>query len=62
MATVTVNGLECGVHYTITAGGTFNGELVGPISSYGTIATNPCSVCPVTSKNNHIVRSYTFFN
>ena len=30
MATVIVNGLECGVSYTILAGGTLNGDLVGP--------------------------------
>ena len=54
MATVTVNGLMCGVTYTITAGGMLNGELVGPMSSHGTIDTNPCPVCLVTSKNNHI--------
>ena len=42
-ATVTVNGLECGVTYTITAEGTLNGSLVGPRSSYGSITTGPCS-------------------
>ena len=41
-ATVTVNGLECGVAYTITAGGTLNGDLVGPRSSHGNITTGPC--------------------
>ena len=35
IATVIVNGLECGVTYTIIAGGTLNGNLVGPKSSYG---------------------------
>ena len=30
MATVTVNGLECGTNYTIIAGGMRNGNLVGP--------------------------------
>ena len=29
MAIVTLNGLACGVTYTITAGGTLNGQLVG---------------------------------
>ena len=48
MATVTLDGLECGVAYNIIAGGTLNGDLVGPRSSHGTIATNPCPVCPVT--------------
>ena len=42
MATVTVNGLECGVTYTITAGGTLNGDLVGPRSFHGTVTTGPC--------------------
>ena len=41
-ATVTVNGLECGVTYSIIAGGTFNGDLVGPESSHGTVTTGPC--------------------
>ena len=50
MATVTVNGLECGVIYTIIAGGILNGDLVGPRSSHGTIATNPCPVCSTTRK------------
>ena len=48
MATVAVDRLECGVTYTIIAGGTLNGHLVGPRSSHGTIPTNPCPVCPVT--------------
>ena len=47
MATVTVNELECGVNYTITAGGTLDRDLVGPRSSHGTVATNPCPICPV---------------
>ena len=53
MATVTITGLECGVNYTITAGGTLDGDLVGP-RSHGTIATNPCPVfpvCPAMSKH-----------
>ena len=43
MATVTVTGLKCGVNYTIIAGGTSNGELVGPRSSWGTLFI----ACPV---------------
>ena len=27
---MTVYGLECGVDYTVVAGGTFNGSLIGP--------------------------------
>ena len=41
-ATVTVNGLECGLTYTIIAGGTLNGDLVGPRSSHGNVTTGPC--------------------
>ena len=41
-ATVTVNGLECGVTYTIIARGTLDGDLVGPRSSHGNITTGPC--------------------
>lgn len=52
MATVTVNGLQCGVTYTITTGGTLNGNLVGPRSSHRTITAGPCPVCPVASKCN----------
>ena len=37
IATVTVNGLECGITYTIIAGGILNGDLVGPRSSQGSI-------------------------
>ena len=29
-ATVSINGLECGELYTIIAGGTLNGALIGP--------------------------------
>ena len=47
MALLTVNGLQCGVTYTIIAGGTLNGDLVGPRSSHGNITTNPC---PIASK------------
>ena len=43
-ATVTVSGLECGVTYTITAGGTLNEDLVGPRSSHGTITAGPCPI------------------
>ena len=50
---VIVNGLKCGETYTIIAGGTINGALVGPRSSHGTISTNPCPVCPVIGKIHH---------
>ena len=55
MATVTVNGLECEMIYTITAGGTLDGQLVGPRSSHGTITAGPCppmmiiTIVPTTS-------------
>ena len=44
MATVTLEELACGVTYNITAGGTLNGNLVGPTSSHGTItfSNHPC--------------------
>ena len=42
IATVTVNGLECGVTYSIIAGEMLNGQLVGPRSSHGNIATGTC--------------------
>ena len=53
MGVVTVNGLECGTNYTIIAGGTLNGVLVGPRSSHGNISTNPCPVCPAIGKIHH---------
>ena len=55
MAIVTVYGLKCGTNYTIIAGGTLNGDLVGPRSSRGNITTNPCPVCPVVG---NAVREY----
>ena len=54
MATVTINGLMCGVTYIITARGTLDGNLVGPRSSHGT-AMGPCppritpTIVPTTS-------------
>ena len=42
MATVTIDGLECEVTYTIIAEGTLNGALVGPRSSHGTITSDSC--------------------
>ena len=43
-ATVTITGLKCGGNYTIIAGGTLNGELVGPRSSHGTIVMPACPI------------------
>ena len=45
IATVTIGGLNCGVTYTITAGGRLGRELVGPISTFGTAMGN-CSSEP----------------
>ena len=42
MAVVTVDGLMCEVTYTITAGGSLNGTLVGPRSFHGTITAGSC--------------------
>ena len=44
MATVTINDLQCGVTYNITAEGALNGTFVGPGSLGGNIATGPCPV------------------
>ena len=51
MATVIING-SCGVTYNITAGGTYNEELVGPRSSHGTVmglCPNTPTIVPTTS-------------
>ena len=43
MVTVVVTALQCGVQYTITAGGMFdNGTLVGPAMSHESTITSPC--------------------
>ena len=49
LAMVTVGELACGVTYTITAGGTLDGQLVGPRSSHGTVTAGPCEVVPTTT-------------
>ena len=51
IAAVIMDGLTCEVVYTILAGGTINGVLVGPTSSYGTIVSGPCpiTITPVLS-------------
>ena len=49
MATVTIDGLACGVTYTIIAGGTLDGDLVGPRSSHGSITAGPCPLITVTT-------------
>ena len=51
MATVTIDGLACGVNYTITAGGTFNGQLVGSRSSNESNDANhrPCPPVMITT-------------
>ena len=60
MATVIFNGLQCGVIYTIIAGGTLNGDLVGPRSSHGTVTVGPCPICPVASKSDHTATMCTY--
>ena len=42
LATVIINGLQCGVTYTIIAGGTLNGDLVGPSRYHGNFPTCAC--------------------
>ena len=49
MATVTIDGLACGVTYTIIAGGLLDGDLAGPRSSHGTITAGPCPLMTVTT-------------
>ena len=44
MAAVAVKELECGVTYTIVAGGTLNGDLVGPRLSHGDVVIHACPV------------------
>ena len=39
---VIVNGLECEAIYIIIAGGTLNGGLLGPRSSYNNLTTSTC--------------------
>ena len=57
MATVTFNGLECGVTYTIIAGGTLNGDLVGPRSSHGTVTADDCPCPPIVTTTTIITTS-----
>ena len=62
MATVTINGLQCGVTYNITAEGTLGGELVGPGSPHGSITTGSCPV--IASECIHVCKqhsSYTMY-
>ena len=46
MATVTIIGLNCGATYTIIAGGTNNGDLVGPMSVYDNVTQFCLSSAP----------------
>jgi len=57
VATVTINGLMCEVEYTIVAGGTLNGVLVGPRSSYGIVNAGPC--LPIAVKTTATITSVT---
>ena len=58
MATVTIDGLECEMTYSIIAEGTLKGILVGPRSSHGTISTGPCSVVSTTSTTAALFSKY----
>ena len=49
---MTVSELECGVVYTITAGGTLNGDLVEPRSSYGNVYLFCTLVRTLNSESN----------
>ena len=44
LATVIVNGLECGITYTIIAGGALNGNIIGPSRSHGNFPICACSI------------------
>ena len=57
MATVTIDGLACGVTYNILAAGMLNGVLVGPRSSHGTITAGPCSQLAPTNSTSPIIVS-----
>ena len=52
MATVTINDLQCGVTYNITAEGALNRTLVGPGSSHRNVTAGPCPV--IASECPHI--------
>ena len=54
IATVAVDGLQCGVAYTIIAGGTLNGDLVGPRSSHGTVTAGPCPINMTSNCYMHV--------
>ena len=56
MAIVTINGLDCGVTYTIVAGGTYNGSLVGPMSNHG----NTTGICVSSIPNRNGDRGNDF--
>lgn len=63
MVTVTVMALQCGVQYTIIAGGIYNnGTVVGPATSYENTVIN---YCPTTGENLlqvkvYVVATYTY--
>ena len=49
VTTVIINGLMCEMEYTIVAGGTLDGVLVGPRSSHGIVTAGPCPPIAVTT-------------
>ena len=66
IATVTIDSLACEVEYAIIAGGTLDGDLVGPRLSHGTITvghcpqvmtttTSPATATTMTGKKNIVI-------
>ena len=51
-ARVTVNKLVCNATYTIIAGGTLNGRLIGPRLWHETINTSLCEEVVATKKDD----------
>ena len=58
MATVTINDLQCGVTYNITAEGALNGILVGPKSPHGNVTAGPCPV--IASECRYSMKLYIY--
>ena len=57
---VTVNGLKCGVKFNITAGGTLNGDLVGPRSFHRAVIPCP-SIVLLDSDSEPISGNYIIY-
>ena len=52
-----LSGLTCEVTYTIIAGGTLNGDLVGPRSSYEPITIGPCPNTTISPTGTYVTLS-----